>query len=188
METLVLINKKNRPQNEGFMEGEEGTSDEATVDRDVMERARAAGINPGPILEDIVNAVRNVNSSNPDGVCTDLDVEQIKRTLLEKVQQILSKYRIDGIEIGSYPDPYATNGYAEVQLFLASSGHLYERYHDGRTQDIELSSYVLEDLRNPKHILRNLFERLIEMTEKNKAKIKEIEEFANDFSLSTVRT
>jgi hypothetical protein len=79
MEILVLINKKSRRQNEGFIQGQEDMSDGATAYRDIIERAGVAGINASPILEDIIKAVRNVNSSNPDGICTDSDVELVKK-------------------------------------------------------------------------------------------------------------
>lgn len=171
-----MINKKSYNES---LQREEDRYDGEPLDRNIIEGARAAGINPSPILEGIINVVRNVDSSNPDGVCTDSDVEQLRRILIEKVQNILNKYQINGLEIGKYPDPYGLNGYAEVKLFLTSSGHLYEQYHGGRTQYIELSSHVLEEIHSPKHIVSNLFARLIEMTEKNKAKIKKIEEFAN---------
>jgi hypothetical protein len=178
-----LINKKSHNES---LQREEDRYDGEPLDRNIIERARAAGINPSPILEGVINAVRNVDSSNPDGVCTDSDVEQFRKVLIEKVQQILNKYQINRIEIGTYPDSYAMNGYVEVQLFLTSSGHLYEQYHDGRTQYIELSSYALDGIHSPKHILYNLFEKRIQVTEKNKAKIKELEDFASDSSLGTV--
>lgn len=186
MEILVLVNKKKKLQNKDFTQGEESKYDGVTVDKDVIEKAIAAGIDPNPILSDIVNAVRNANSSNPYGICIDSDVELIKRALIEKVQQILSKFGINEIEVGSYLDPYVMDGYTEVRLMLSSSGHLYEWHHDSRSNHIELSSYSLEQFHDPKRILHNLFEKLIQVTEKNRANIKEIEELANDFSLNTV--
>lgn len=171
-----MINKKKRLS---FVQNEPGTQDGVTVEGDIMERARAAGINPRPILEEVINAVKSVDSSRSDGVCTNADVELIGKVLIEKMQQILNKYQIDRMEIGRYPDPYVTDGYTEVRLFLASSGRPYEEYHDGRTQYIELNSSALRELHSSKHILSNLLLRLIEMTEKNRGKIKEIEEFAS---------
>jgi hypothetical protein len=175
-----LINKKSHNES---LQREEDRYDGEPLDRNIIERARTAGINPSPILEGIINAVRNVDSSNPDGVCTDSDVELKKKALIEKIQQILSKYGLIELEVGSYPDSFVMDGYTEVRIMLSSSGHLYEQYHDGRTQYYELSSHVLEEIHSPKHILSNLFARLIEMTEKNKAKIKKIEEFANAWTL-----
>jgi hypothetical protein len=169
-----LIAKKNND----FLQ-DESRFDGTPMGIDVIQRARAVGIDSNAILADIVNAIRNLNSSMPDGVYTDSSVELKKKALIEKIQQILSKYGLNELEIGRYPDPYGLNGYAEVKLFLTSSGHPYEQYHGGRTQYIELNSYVLEGIHSPKHILSNLFARLIEMTEKNKAKIKKIEELAN---------
>jgi hypothetical protein len=180
MEVLVLINKKNgRRENEGFMQGEEDIRDGATAFREIMERARAAGINPKPILQEIINAVKGIDSPRSVGICTNADVELMGKVLIEKIQQILNRYQIDRLEIGRYPDPYAMDGYTEVQIFLASSGHPYEVYHGGRIQLIELSSSVLRELHSSKHILSNLLLKLIEMTEKNNAKIKEIEELVN---------
>jgi hypothetical protein len=164
MEVLVLINKKKgRRQNEGFMQGEEDISDGATAFKEIMERASVAGINPSPILEDIASVVRNVNSSNPDGICSDSDVELIKRALLEKIQQFLGKYGINELEVGSYPDSYVMDGYTEVRLMLSSSGNLSEWFHDSRFNQIELSPYWLEQFYDPKHILYNLFDKLIKL-------------------------
>ncbi|CAN5161139.1 hypothetical protein BH18THE2_BH18THE2_23350 [soil metagenome] len=178
-----MVAKKNKD----FIQ-EESRVDGTPVGIDVIQRVRAVGIDPSAILADIVYAIRNVNISKPDGVCTDSDVKIKKKALIEKIQQILSKYGLNELEVGSYPDSFVMDGYTEVRLMLSSSGCLYERYHDSRTQYIELSSYVLEELHSPKHILSNLFASLIEMTEKNKAKIKGIEDFANDSSLGTVST
>jgi hypothetical protein len=182
MEILVLINRKGRRQNEGFIQGED-MHNGAIAYREIIERARVTGINPSPILEDIMNAVRMVNSSNPDGICTDSDVELINRALLKKIQEFLGKYGINELEVGSYPDSYAMNGYTEVRLMLSSSGQLYERYHDSRFNKIELSPYWLKQFHDPKQILQNLFEKLIVLTEKNKAKITEIKELAKGSSL-----
>ena len=171
-----MINKKSYNES---LQREEDRYDGEPLDRNIIERARAVGIDTSAILADILNAIRNVNSSMPDGVCTDSNVELKKKALIEKIQQILSKYGLIELEVGSYPDSFVMDGYTEVQLMLPSSGRLYEQYHDGRTQYIELSSHVLEEIHSPRHIVSNLFARLIEMTEKNKAKIKKIEEFAN---------
>jgi hypothetical protein len=178
-EILALIAKK---KNNDFIQ-EESRFDVTPVGIDVIQRARAVGIDSSAILADIVNAIRNVNSSMPDGVCTNSNVELKKKALIEKIQQILNKYGLNELEVGSYPDSFVMDGYTEVRIMLSSSGHLYEQYHDGRTQYYELSSHVLEEIHSPKHILSNLFARLIEMTEKNKAKIKKIEEFANAWTL-----
>jgi hypothetical protein len=188
MGVLILINKKDRRQNEGFIQGQEDMNEVATANRNIIERAEVAGVNPSPILEDIMDAVRSVNSSNPVGICTDSDVELRKRALIEKVQQFMSKYGITELEVGSYPDSYAMDGYTEVRLMLSSSGHLFEQYHDSRFNQIELSPYWLEQFYDSKRILYNLFEKLIKLTEMNKAKIKKIEELAKDFSLGTAET
>jgi hypothetical protein len=181
-EIIVLIDKR-QLQNKNFVQRKEDTKNGVPVEGDIIERARAAGINPRPILEDIINAVKSVNSSKSDGIFTDADVELIRKILIEKVQQKLNKYQIDRLEIGRYPDPYVMDGYTEVRLFLSSSGRPYKEYYGGRIQFFELSSSVLRELHSSKHILSNLLLRLIDMTEKNKAKIREIEEFANSSGL-----
>ena len=84
-----MINKKSYNES---LQREEDRYDGEPLDRNIIERARAVGIDTSAILADILNAIRNVNSSMPDGVCTDSNVELKKKALIEKIQQILNKY------------------------------------------------------------------------------------------------
>lgn len=173
-----MIDRKKRFQNKDFLHREEDTGNGETAERDVIERAKAAGIDPRPILDEINSAVNNVTGSRSEGVCTNTDAERIKKVLLEKIQEFLKKYHISGLEIGSYSDPYVMDGYTQVRIFLGS-GTLYEVCHDGRTQFIELYPSVLAELHSPKRIVHNLLDALIDMTQKNRTKIREIEEATN---------
>jgi hypothetical protein len=153
----------------------------------IVKRAKAVGINPSKIIHEILTTVRNVQYSE-EGVCTDADVVHKWRALFENIQQVMKKYGIyeTDIEIGSYHDPDVMNGYTEVKLMLSSHGNLYQEDHDGQACPIEFSKYWLAVLHDTKQILYNLIGTLIEVTEKNKAKIKKIEdsalEFINDLS------
>ena len=55
-----MINKKSYNES---LQREEDRYDGEPLDRNIIERARAVGINPSAILEDIINAIRNVDSS-----------------------------------------------------------------------------------------------------------------------------
>ena len=65
-----MINKKSYNES---LQREEDRYDGEPLDRNIIERARAVGIDTSAILADILNAIRNVNSSMPDGVCTNFE-------------------------------------------------------------------------------------------------------------------
>jgi hypothetical protein len=141
----------------------------------IVKRAKAVGINPSTIINDIATAVRNVQHSQ-EGVITDTDVKQKKKALIEKVQEMLQKYGIEGIVIGIYyEDPFGIAPSTKRTLELKPYGKLYEHYPGGHFHDVELDSYWLENMYHPKSILLNLMAALVLVTEKNKAQIHEIE-------------
>jgi hypothetical protein len=69
-----LIDRKKRLQNKDLVQRDEDTQNIVTVEGDIMERAKAANINPSSILEEITTAVKSIVSSKPDGICTNADV------------------------------------------------------------------------------------------------------------------
>jgi hypothetical protein len=77
-----LIDRKKRFQNKDVQRIED-TQNGVTADGDIMERARAAGINPGPILQEII---KSVDSPKSDGICTNADVELMRKVLIERTQ------------------------------------------------------------------------------------------------------
>jgi hypothetical protein len=159
-----------------FIQEEEDKAMTADINN-IVKRAKAVGINPSTIINDIATAVRNVQHSQ-EGVITDTDVKQKKKALIEKVQEILRKYSIEGIVIGvHYDDPFEMDKSTKRTLELSPYGNLYEHYPGFHLHnvDLELDSYWLENMYHPKRILCNLMAALVLVTEKNKTKIHEIE-------------
>jgi hypothetical protein len=155
------------------------------LSNDIVKRAKSYGINVSKITQEILTAVKNVQGSE-EGVCTDVDVEQKKRVLIEKIHQVMEKYGIDGtnIEVGSYLDPYVLNVYIEVRSMLSPYYNLYEHYRNGRGAPNELDAYCLYNMHHAKRILYNLIAKLVEVTEKNQAQIQGIEsafDFDDDY-------
>jgi hypothetical protein len=152
--------------------------EESTVSEhfgDVIAEARSIGINPTQIIQEIQSTIK-INPQRVDSVYADENASSRKRLFIEKIQQIMEKYRLhsSSIEIGTDLDSYVMDGYTNVRVMLSSS-RVEERYHDGRSNPIDLHGYSTGLLHDSKRILFNLLKELVEVTKKNRAKVEEIE-------------
>lgn len=140
-----------------------------------MKKAKAAGIDLSALINEIETTLENNSARTTNRIFADADVNQKKRTFIQRIQQILKKYGVDGrVQIGLYFDTWSMNGGNYVSLELSSYG-IFETDHDGRSESIELSKLSVDNLFDPKDIFCGLIKKLTDVALKNKFKINEFE-------------
>jgi hypothetical protein len=133
------------------------------VNKDVIDRAKAAGINISVITEEILIALTYGRGAGSN----DLDVSKAYHALFDVIERITENYAEAIFEVGVSHD---NDGYYEDRPII------YGRYFGfsiGETQH-ELVE-VINHLYEPSKILNNLVSALIRASETNKKKIRELE-------------
>ena len=154
------------------MERSEDINNESTkqkltlgIDKKVIEKAKAAGVNISAITEQMLKAT----TYQPNDGNTRDDVVRAYQGIFDVIQSRLSKYGREELII--------TVGEEESRkVFLDSGcGLLLWDDHDKKTIDVEPSvDSVLNILYKPMRIIENLFVTLTKEAEYNKEKISEL--------------
>lgn len=147
------------------------------VNGEVIERARAAGINISELTEKLLTAV----TMQPSGSTRD-DVESAFTKLFDVMQETIKKYGVwvKVGEIRSYSTPAAKEPilvdevYLDGDWIIASHDVEYqgEAYLEPRQTTV---AETLDYLYEPNHILQNMIEELTKAAEKNKEKLSKLE-------------
>jgi hypothetical protein len=144
------------------------------IDKEVIKKAKAAGINISSITEQLLN----VMTSGPN-----TDIVKSFEAFLNALRHILIKNNIS-LTIGQNRSwDYKNQEPIDNSINLDRDGTLYI-WHDESESAFKVSlSEVLNDLYPPNQILNNLFQELIKVTENNKAKLQEL-----NFALKLLKT
>ena len=141
------------------------------LSKEVIDKAKAAGINISEITEELLNAV----TYNPSEGSTWIGVERAYDELFDTMKPLLSKYDIS-IEVGR--EEFYKSQKKVIGTIMITKENLIEvvKNMDG----IEDSSpiYVgdaFHSLYEPEKILENLITSLISRVEKNNERVKELD-------------
>jgi hypothetical protein len=145
------------------------------IDKEVIERAKAAGINISAMTEELLKSV----TYEPKGKSTD-DVVKAYEELFDSMDLLVRKYEL-WVEVGfaSIGDPNYDDDLETFKIYLRLDPQGYPflwRTHPDDDGDGPTS--VAEDLPflyKPKTILENLISALLGRVEENKQKIRELE-------------
>ncbi|MBS3921962.1 MAG: type II toxin-antitoxin system CcdA family antitoxin [Nitrosarchaeum sp.] len=138
------------------------------ISKDVIEKAKATGINISSITEQLLKVMTYDPKKN-----TTEDLARVYEIFFEAIKPVLKKYGAM-VRVGSFYEGNPDSQIFHVTIDLSSS-NLYrnieelEEYHEVAVLD------VVSDLFNPTKILENLLESLIKAAEKNTEKMKEFE-------------
>jgi post-segregation antitoxin (ccd killing protein) len=135
------------------------------IDRKVIEKAKAAGINISAITEQLLKAI----TYQPNEGNTRNDVVRAYESLLEKAGSLMAEY--DGL------DPEITVGKVGSRMVFLHSRYGLMFWDDHTKNMIENPSSVdsvLELLYDPMKILEKLIVCLTELAEENKEKLAEL--------------
>ena len=138
------------------------------ISKDVIEKAKATGINISSITEQILKAITYDPKKN-----TSEDLAKMYETFFGAIKPILKKYGAT-VRVGSFYEGNPDADIWHVTIDLSSSNLFrnieeLEEYHQVAVLD------VVSDLFSPTKILENLLESLIKAAEKNTEKMMEFE-------------
>jgi hypothetical protein len=139
-----------------------------TVNRDVIEKAKAEGINISAITEQLLRAV--TYQSN-DGNTID-DVHKAYSAVFSEVQIILKQYTTSIIVGHGYESDEEGELEAEYDVIL-SPGRLLKLYDNGEGKTVSVSE-ILGILYEPNKIINNLIQEITQAAKRNKQKINEL--------------
>jgi hypothetical protein len=147
------------------------------IDKEVIERAKAAGINISAMTEELLKSV----TDEPKGKTED-DVVKAYEDLFEAMEPLIIKRDLQ-IEVGG--DQYSDT--VDNKVYLNASSYDTEPYKEPvslicpfymegneLTHDTVYVKHRVRDLYEPKTILQNLILALVERAEKDKQKIREL--------------
>jgi hypothetical protein len=138
------------------------------IDKDVIERAKAAGVNISAVTEHLLKAI----TYQPNGGNTRDDVVKAYDALFKAATDILNQYDT-AFEVGR------RKRYEEVDGKKVLTEGLLVYYPGPGILDSEWQSYevgsVLHCLYDPYTLLHKLISALLESAEQNKEKIRELE-------------
>jgi hypothetical protein len=144
------------------------------IDGEVIERAKAAGINISAMTEELLKSV----TYEPKGMSED-DVVEAYQDLFISMVPLIRKHNlyvtvggykesdIDGYKLQLYPCSHEFEVVSLIYVLNNTEG-FYGHY------DICAVGHVVEQLYTPKTILENLILEIVGMTEKNKQKVREL--------------
>lgn len=151
------------------------------ISRDVIRRAKAAGINISAITEELLTAITYEPN---DGNRRD-DVVRAYQALFSAAESIMFTYNDFAVEVGFQRLSITIdnkNTWKEYSIMLTIQGLYKKTASPDDLQEVSVDE-VLQWLYEPKKILQNLILSLIYGAEKNKEKIKELE-----FALRLIKT
>jgi post-segregation antitoxin (ccd killing protein) len=135
------------------------------IDKHVIQKAKAAGINISAITEQVLKAI----TYQPNNGNTREDVARAYKALFEKAQLLMSKYSALTFQID------VGQGLSNKIQLDSDSGLLIWDAHQGKIiKDNASVDSVLELLYEPMEILQNLIAGLTIGAEENKEKISEL--------------
>jgi hypothetical protein len=143
------------------------------ISRDVIRRAKAAGINISAITEELLTAITYEPN---DGTRRD-DVIRAYEALFSAAESIMIPYDDFAVEIGFQRvcNKIKNNiTWKEYRIMLTTQGLYRITDSPNDLEDVTVDK-VLRWLYEPKKILQNLILSLIDAAEENKEKIKELE-------------
>jgi post-segregation antitoxin (ccd killing protein) len=144
------------------------------IDKNVIQRAKAAGINVPAVTEYLLKAI----TYQPNNGNTRADVVRVYEALFSKAWSLLAKYdRMGGydVDVGEYGYD-AEKGLKKVICFdtLMGLSICYEDHGHPIEADIPVDR-VLDVLYNPTKIIENIIISLTYAAETNKRKLDELE-------------
>lgn len=134
------------------------------IDGNVIEKAKAAGINISAITEQVLKAI----TYRPNDGYTTHDVARAYQALFDKAQSLLSEYSNFDFQLA-----VGEVGFGKVQLD-SDRGLLIYDDHENIINDNVLVDSVVDVLYDPMQILENLIVTLTIIAEHNKKKISEL--------------
>jgi hypothetical protein len=137
------------------------------IDKDIIEKAKAAGIDVLGIINLLMAAV--TISQHSDGNTKEDVIKVYESFLLKGIRPIIGKYNT-GFTVGIYQD---SQHLLPVSIALFPDTGLMEHFQDATLKKIKVKD-ALHDLYEPKRILGLLFGYLTGIAEDNKAKIDEL--------------
>jgi hypothetical protein len=139
------------------------------ISKDVIENAKAAGINISSITEHILKVITYDPKKN-----TKDDLINAYEVFFEAIKPVLKKYGT-GIYVGDFDegDPN-TGGSWNVTIYL-NHNNLYKQVDAFDDSRIIQVSDVVSELFKPTKILENLLRALVLAADENKEKMKEFE-------------
>ena len=135
------------------------------IDRNVLEKAKAAGINISAITENLLKAI----TYQPNGGNTREDVARAYKVLFEKARSLMSKYSSSELQI--------CVGETELRKVFLDSEYgllLCDNHNNYIIEDNASVDSVLEHLYKPMKILEKLIVNLTRIAEENKEKLAEL--------------
>jgi hypothetical protein len=147
------------------------------IDKEVIERAKAADINISAITEELLKSVTYEPKDKSEE-----DVVKAYEDLFNSMQPLLDKYDLN-IEVGGN-ESYGADADIDEKAFLNSSSYILDSvmlicpyYMQGGDELTHETVYVKSRVRSlyePKTILQNLILAIVERAEKNKQKVREL--------------
>lgn len=137
------------------------------IDRDIIEKAKNAGINISAITEKVLESM----TFDVEGA-TRQDVVESYEALFEVIKKILKKYNAE-VEVGV--EQQLDGG---ASIMLKPSGLWAKNYEGSGLHEIDLKELVNSEYdfyHEPFKILYKLLKALIDAAEKNKEELKELE-------------
>jgi hypothetical protein len=138
-----------------------------SLNKDVIQRAKVAGINISEITEKLLNAV----TLTPSGNSYD-DVEEAYMAFYESVKNILRKYNAE----------ITVLNYGRINSILLNGDGFYKEIYDDPNEEyspvrepIQITWQIIHLLDNPIELLDKIIEALIEAAERNKEKIAKLQ-------------
>lgn len=138
------------------------------ISKDVIDKAKATGINISSITEHLLKVITYDPKKN-----TEEDLAKAYEVFFEAIKPVLKKYGA-WVKVGDYyeGDPDAEVWHITIGLSHYSLFKTISELDESKTVQV---SDVVSELFNPTRILENLLEALINAAEKNKEKMKEFE-------------
>lgn len=136
-----------------------------SVDRELVEKAKTLGVNISEIAE---TALRHISETQPEKIVTKEQVDTGYKNLFDAMLPYLNQFGAS-IDVGViYDNPDESSGNYSI-ITLMPNGELYSADFD-RTVKFESI-----DFSHANEILSKFIDKLIEASERNKEKLKELE-------------
>lgn len=139
------------------------------ISKDVIEKAKATGINISSITEQVLKAITYDPKKN-----TEEDLAKAYEVFFDAIKPVLKKYGAL-VKVGEYYEGNPNEGDFWHNTIELSYKNLIESRDDTDDSGIVQVFDVISHLFKPTKILENLLEALISAAEKNKEKMKEFE-------------
>jgi hypothetical protein len=152
-----------------------------TVSRDVIIKAREAGVN----ISDITEKLLTVIAFKPSDGYTILAVQRAYQAVFEVVIDLLMLYGAEYFEVGRHPRVVDYEGKIHLHLPIYFGQYIgFHTWIEGSNDPIQYELHEIQLYLHPiMQILENLIQSLAEAAEENKEKISELR-----FALRLVET